>query len=120
VAVKVVLTLRITLLAVPVVDIYLPSLSSFYVFIYAVDVSMPIATALTLTALEYTTSICPAANAIPDLSNTPLGNNSTSYSMYSLFTGVPALATAILTDTAAFPLLHIEQVTIEKVLVGQV
>jgi hypothetical protein len=45
VALKVVLTSRVVTPAVPVVVIYLPMVLSFSYCIYAVDVSMPIATA---------------------------------------------------------------------------
>ena len=81
---------------------------------------MPNATALTFAADDRTTIFLPASSTIPVLSNTPLANISTSYSMYSEAKGISAAATASLTDIAELPRLHILTLVTANVSTGQV
>ena len=75
---------------------------------------MPYATALTLAVLEYTMRYNPAFSTRPVRSNTPLGNISVSYSIYSPAVGLVVADTANLTVIAELLLLQIETVATVK------
>ena len=91
-----------------------------YQCIYAVGVSIPIATAEQLAVLVCTTMFLPASTTIPVLSSTPFGRISVSYSKYSSLAGVVVVDSDTLQVTAELDLLQIDTVTTANVVAGHV
>jgi hypothetical protein len=81
---------------------------------------MPNATALQLTALEYTINNFPACSTIPVRSSIALGASVESYSINSALVGVLVSETASLIAKAVFDLLTIDTLHTAKVSAGTV
>jgi hypothetical protein len=91
-----------------------------YQCIYAVGVSMPIATALTLAVLVQTIKFKPACITKPVRSNTPFGNISVSNSIHSSAAGLVVAESDTLQVIAELLLLQTDKVATVNVVAGTV